>query len=175
MRRRLAIVAIGAAVVLAIALGVMLSVGTSIGSTPVFVGSLGVAILAFVVGILAVIFAVILPIFGSPASFLRGEALQDAVAAGRSGLARVLTVRPTGGQINGSWAYDVDLVVDGTGVPAYRVGDRIRVHRSDGKLRGGEILGVVRIAGDGPAVTVIAGPARTPQDAPVPQDAPPWR
>jgi hypothetical protein len=86
----------------------------------------------------------------------------------------VLWVRPTGAQINGKWVYDADLVVDGTGVPAYTTRDRIRVHRNDGKLHGGEILGVVRIAADGPAVTVTAGPRQTPQDSVVPQDAPPW-
>ncbi len=70
--------------------------------------------------------------------------------------------------------YDADLVVDGTRVPAYRATDRIRVHRRDGTLQGGEILSVVRIAADGPAITVLAGPRQTPQDALVPQDAPPW-
>ncbi len=67
---------------------------------------------------------------------------------------------PTGAQINGHWVYDADLVVDGTRVPAYRLSDRIRVHRNDGTLHGGEIISVVRIAQDAPAVSVIAGPAR---------------
>ena len=60
-------------------------------------------------------------------------------------------------------------------MPAYKTRDRIRVHRNDdGTLRGGEIVSVVRIAADGPAVTVIAGPRQTPQDSLVPQDASPW-
>jgi hypothetical protein len=41
-------------------------------------------------------------------------------------------------------------------------------------LRGGEIVSVVRLRDDAPGVSVIAGPARSPQDALVPQDAPPW-
>lgn len=174
MRRRLAIVAIAAAAILALALGVLLFTGSPVADPLVFGVSLGVAILAFVVGVLGTVFAIILPIFGSPASFLRRPALDEAVAAGRSGLARVLTARPTGAQLNGQWVYDADLVVDGTRVPTYRTRDRIRVHRNDGTLHGGEILSVVRIAQDAPAVTVIAGPARTAQDALVPQDAPPW-
>jgi hypothetical protein len=174
MRRRLAIVGICAAAVLGIAVGFLLFAGSPVASPLVFGLSLGVAILAFVIGILSTVFAIVLPIFGSPASFLRPPALEEAVAAGRSGLARVLSVRPTGAQINGQWVYDAELVVDGTRVPAYRTRDRIRVHRNDGTLHGGEIISVVRIAQDGPAVSVIAGPARTAQDSLVPQDALPW-
>lgn len=174
MRRRLAIVAIGAAAVLALALGVLLFAGSPLADPLVFGLSLGVAILAFVIGILATVFAIVLPIFGSPASFMRRPALDEAMAAGRSGLARVLSVRPTGARLNGQWVYDADLVVDGTLAPAYRTRDRIRVDRNDGTLHGGEIISVVRIAQDGPAVSVLAGPARTAQDALVPQDAPPW-
>lgn len=174
MRRRLTIVAICAAVVLTVALGFLLFAGSPPADPVVFGLALGIAILAFVVGILAVVFAIVLPLFGSPQSFLRRPALEQAIAAGRSGLARVITVAPTGAQINGQWVYDADLVVDGTRVPAYRYRDRIRVHRNDGTLRGGEVISVVRIADDGPAVAVLAGPARTPQDALVPQDAPPW-
>lgn len=174
MRRRLTIVAVCAAVVLLLTLGFLLTSGTLFVNPIVSGLALGLAILAFVIGLLAVVFAIVLPLFGSPQSFLRRPALDDAIAAGRSGLARVLTVRPTGAQINGQWVYDADLVVDGTRVPAYRIRDRIRVPRNDGTLRGGEILSVVRIAQDGPAVSVIGGPARTAQDALVPQDAPPW-
>jgi hypothetical protein len=174
MRRRLAIVAIGAAAILTLALGFLLFAGTPRADPLVFGLALGVAILAFVIGVIVTVFAIILPIFGSPASFLRRPALEEAVATGRSGLARVLTARPTGAQINGQWVYDVDLVVDGTRVPTYRTRDRIRVHRNDGTLHGGEIVSVVRIAQDAPAVTVIAGPGRTAQDALVPKDAPPW-
>ncbi|MEO5920879.1 MAG: hypothetical protein ABIQ01_07020 [Pseudolysinimonas sp.] len=174
MRRRLAIVGICAAVVVAIAVSVLLFIGSPVADSVVFSVALGAAILAFVIGVMAAVFGIILPIFGSPASFMRQPAVAEAVAAGRSGLARVLSVRPTGAQINGQWVYDADLVVDGTQVPTYRARDRIRVHRNDGTLHGGEILSVVRIAQDGPAVTVIAGPAHTPQDALVPQDAPPW-
>jgi hypothetical protein len=174
MRRRLAIVAIAAAAILTLALGFLLFTGSPLSDPLVFGISLGVAIVAFVMGLLAAIFAIVLPIFGSPASFMRRPALDEAVASGRSGLARVLSAKPTGAQINGQWVYDADLVVDGTRVPAYRARDRIRVHRNDGRLHGGEIVSVVRIAQDGPAVSVIAGPARTAQDALVPQDAPPW-
>jgi hypothetical protein len=174
MRRRLTIVAVCAGVVLFLALAFLLTGGSS-SANPVLSGlALGLAIVAFVIGLLAVIFAIVLPLFGSPQSFLRRPALEAAIAAGRSGLARVVTGRPTGAQINGQWVYDADLVVDGTRVPAYRYRDRIRVHRNDGTLRGGEIISVVRIADDGPAVAVLAGPGRTAQDALVPQDAPPW-
>jgi hypothetical protein len=174
MRRRLAIVAICAAAVLTVALSFLLFVGSPVSDPVVFGVSLGVSILAFVICVMAAIFGIILPIFGSPASFLGRGALDQAVTEGRSGLARVLSARPTGAQVNGQWVYDADLVVDGTRVPTYRTRDRIRVHRNDGQLHGGEILSVVRIAQDGPAVTVLAGPAHTPQDALVPQDAPPW-
>ncbi len=174
MRRRLAIVAIVAAALLTLSLGFLLFAGSPLADPVVFGISLGVAILALVIGVLATVFAIILPIFGSRASFMRPPALQQAVDEGRSGLARVISAKPTGAQINGQWVYDAELVVDGTRVPAYRTHDRIRVHRDDGTLQGGEIISVVRIAQDGPAVSVIAGPARTAQDALVPQDAPPW-
>jgi hypothetical protein len=174
MRRRLAIIGICAAAVFFAALGFLLFTGSPAGDPLVFGISLGLAILAFVVALLAAAFALLLPLFGTPGSFLRRGSIDRAIAEGRSGLARVLWVRPTGAQINGQWAYDVDLVVDGTRVPAYKTRDRIRVHRDDGTLKGGEIISVVRIAADGPAVTVIAGPRQTPQDSLVPQDAPPW-
>jgi hypothetical protein len=174
MRRRLTTVAVVAGVVLALALGFLLFAGSPLANPLVFGLSLGLAILALVIGILAIVFAILLPMFGSPASFMRRPALEEALAAGRSGLARVLSVKPTGAQINGQWVYDADLVVDGTRVPAYRTQDRIRVHRNDGTLTGGEIISVVRIAQDRPEIAVIAGPGRTAQDALVPKDAPPW-
>ena len=174
MRRRLTTIAICAAVVLALAIGFLLFAGSPLANPLVFGVALGLAVLAFVIGLLAMVFAIVLPLFGSPSSFLGRSALEEAIAAGRSGLARVVTVRPTGAQINGQWVYDADLVVDGTRVPAYRTRDRIRVHRNEGTLHGGEVVSVVRIAQDGPAVAVLAGPARTAQDALVPQDAPPW-
>jgi hypothetical protein len=174
MRRRLAIIGTCAGVVSLAAVGFMFVAGSPVAEPVLFGISLGVAILAFVVALLAAVFVVVLPLFGSQASFLRGGTLDQAVAEGRSGLARVLWVQPTGAQINGQWVYDVDLVVDGTGVPAYKSRDRIRVHRRDGTLKGGEVVSVVRIASDGPAVTVTAGPRQTPQDAAVPQDAPQW-
>ncbi len=173
MRRRLAIIGTCAAVVFFVALGFLLFTGSA-GDPVAFGVSLGVAILAFVVALLAGVFAMLLPLFGTQASFLRRGAIERAIAEGRSGLARVVRVRPTGAQINGQWVYDVDLIVDGTRVPAYTTRDRIRVHRDDGTLEGGEILSVVRVAADGPAVSVIAGPRQTPQDSLVPQDAPPW-
>ncbi len=174
MRRGLAIIGTCAAAVFCIALGFLLFTGSPAGDPLVFGVSLGVAILAFVIALLAGAFALLLPLFGTQASFLRRGAIDRAIAEGRSGLARVVWVRPTGAQLNGKWAYDADLIVDGTRVPAYKTRDRIRVHRTDGTLKGGETLSVVRIAADGPAVTVIAGPRQTPQDSLVPQDAPPW-
>ena len=174
MRRRLAIVGTCAGIASVLALGFLLFAGSPRADPLVFGLALGITILAFVIGLLAAVFAIVLPLFGSPSSFLRRGSLDQAIAEGRSGLARIVWVRPTGAQINGQWVYDVDLIVDGTRVPAYKTRDRIRVHRNDGTLRGGEILSVVRIAADGPEVTVIAGPRQTPQNSLVPQDAPPW-
>jgi hypothetical protein len=69
----------------------------------------------------------------------------------------------------------VRLVVAATDVPAYSVADRVRIHRTEGKVYGrGEIIRVVRLAAGDPHVVVTNGPASTPQDAAVPQDAPAW-
>lgn len=155
MRRRLLLGA-GAGVV-------VLLVGLLILQTGAFPAGLAIAILGGVAAILCIVFAIVLPLFGAGS---RTE--------GIPGLARVVGVRPTGAQINGHWVYDADLIVDQTRVPAYRTTARIRVHRKDGTLRGGEILSVVRLREDAPDVSVLAGPARTPQDALVPEDAPPW-
>ena len=111
MRRRLTIVASCAAVVLVLAVALPLTGGSGFAN-PVLSGlALGVAILAFVIGLLAMIFAIVLPLFGSPQSFLGRPALEAAIAAGRSGLARVAAVRPTGAQINGQWVYDAGPAV----------------------------------------------------------------
>lgn len=174
MRRRLTRLAVGGFVVTGVSVALLLFTGAPLANPLVFGLALGAAILSFVIGVIAVVFAIVLPLFGSPDSFLSRPALDEAVQAGRSGLARVLSVKPTGAQINGQWVYDAELVVDGTRVPAYRTRDRIRVHRNDGTLKGGEILSVARISQDRPEVVVLAGPARTAQDALVPQDAPPW-
>ncbi|MEO8261716.1 MAG: hypothetical protein ABI566_04025 [Pseudolysinimonas sp.] len=171
MRRRLAIASIIGFVIAGFGLGLLLLIGGP-GSAPaawfvIFV----VTLLALIAAIITGVFGIVLPIFGRSA---RPVEVSEAAAAGREGFARVLTAVPTGAQINGSYVYDVDLVVDGTRAPAYRTLDRIRVHRRDGVLRGGEIIGVVRLRDDAPQVAVITGPTRSPQDALVPHDAPPW-
>ena len=131
-----------------------------------------VALLALIGTILFAVFAIIFPIFGRTG--VKPAEVADAVAAGRQAFARVVSARPTGGQLNGAWAYDVRLVVAASDVPAYSVEDRVRVHRTEGKLFGGEIVRVVRLAAGDPHVVVTSGPASTPQDAAVPQEAPAW-
>lgn len=169
MRRTLAVVSVIALVVAVFGFATLLFIGFV--DSALWIVVFAVTLLGLIGGIITGIFGIILPIFGVTAT--RSE-VADAVAAGRQGLARVLSVRPTGAQINGQWVYDADLVVDQTRVPAYRTPARIRVHRNDGLLRGGEIISVVRLRDDAPEVNVLAGPARSPQDAMVPQDAPPW-
>jgi hypothetical protein len=133
----------------------------------------GLGLIAAIGAILFLVFAIVAPMFGrtgvSPA------AVAEAVAAGRQAYARVTSAVPTGAQLNGAYAYDARLVVAATDVPAYEVSDRVRVHRSDGRVAGqGEIVTVVRLAADAPRVVVTAGPASTPQDAAVPREAPAW-
>jgi len=132
-----------------------------------------IALLAAIATIVLAVFAIVAPLFGrtgmSPAR------IAEARAAGRQAYARVLSAAATGGQLNGAWAYDVRLVVAATDVPAYELDDRVRVHRTHGRLAGGEIVTVVRLAADAPQVAVVEGPASTPQDAPVPHDALAWR
>lgn len=171
MRRRLAIGAVVALVIGSFAFGVLLFIPGPVVAPVVWTATLLIGILGVVLGIIGVVFAIVFPLFGTTP---RTGDVAAAAAAGREGLARVLSASPTGTQINGQWVYDVDLVVDQTRVPAYRTRDRIRVHRNDGTLRGGEIISVVRLRDDAPQVAVIAGPARSPQDALVPKDAPPW-
>lgn len=130
------------------------------------------ALIAVIGAILFAVYAIVFPIFGRTG--VSSAQIAEATAAGRQALARVLTSRPTGGQLNGAWAYDVNLVVAATDVPAYSVADRVRVHRTDGKLFGGEIVTVVRLAADAPQVVVVKGPGSTPQDGAVPQEAPAW-
>jgi hypothetical protein len=172
MRRKLAIASVVSLVIAGFAFSALLFIGGPVASPVGFGVSLAIAILGVVGAVLFGVFGIVLPLFGRgqvpPAQF------SEMVAAGRQGFARVLSARPTGAQINGSYVYDVDLVVDQTRVPAYRTQDRIRVHRTDGTLHGGEIISVVRLRDDAPQVSVVAGPGRTPQDALVPQDAPPW-
>jgi hypothetical protein len=132
-----------------------------------------VALLALIGTVVLTVFAIVYPLFGR--SGVKPAALAEAVAAGRQAYARVTSARPTGGQINGAWAYDVQLVVASTDVFPYSVADRVRVHRSEGTLTGqGEIVTVVRLATGDPHVVVTKGPASTPQDRQVPQDAPAW-
>ena len=171
MRRRLAIASVAGLALAGFGLGVLLLMGGPAADPTTWAVVFVVTLLGFIGGIITGVFGIVFPLFGASAG---AAALSDAAAAGREGLARVLSVRPTGAQINGSYVYDADLIVDQTRVPAYRTRDRIRVNRTDGTLHGGEILSVVRLRDDAPQVVVIAGPARTPQDALVPQDAPPW-
>jgi hypothetical protein len=171
MRRKLAIASVAGLVVAGLGLGALLFIGGPVASPVAFTIAFVITLLALIGAVITGVFGIILPIFGRGAV---SREITDAAAAGREGLARVLGATPTGAQINGSYVYDVDLVVDQTRVPAYRTRDRIRVHRNDGALRGGEIIAVVRLRDDAPQVAVVAGPARTPQDALVPRDAPPW-
>jgi len=131
------------------------------------------ALLALIGTVLFTVFAIVFPLFGRTG--VKPADVAAAVAARRQAYARVTSARPTGGQLNGAWAYDVQLVVAATDVAAYSVFDRVRVHRNDGKLSGqGEIVTVVRLASGDPHVVVTNGPASTPQDAAVPQQAPAW-
>lgn len=133
----------------------------------------GIALLALIATILLTVFSIVSPRFGRTGV----DPVQVAAArsAGRQAFARVLSSAPTGAQLNGAWAYQVRLVVAATDVPAYEVDDRVRVHRTHGKLTGqGEIVTVVRLAADAPQVVVTEGPTQTPQDAEVPQAAPAW-
>lgn len=132
-----------------------------------------VALLAIIATILFTVFAIVAPRFGRTG--VDPVQVSTARAAGRQAYARVLSATATGAQLNGAWAYDVRLVVAATDVPAYEVADRVRVHRTHGKLSGrGELVTVVRLAAGAPQVAVTAGPTQTPQDAEVPQEAPAW-
>lgn len=131
------------------------------------------ALVAAIAAIVFGVFAVVAPLFGRTG--VRPEAVAEAAAAGRQAYARVVAAVPTGAQLNGAYAYDARLIVAATDVPAYQVAERVRVHRSDGRVTGeGEIVTVVRLAADAPQVVVTAGPASTPQDQVVPLDAPAW-
>jgi hypothetical protein len=171
MRRRLAIASVVGLAIAGLGLGALLFIGGPVASPVVWVLTFVITLLALIGAVITGVFGIILPLFGAGAA---SRQLAEATAAGREGLARVLSARPTGAQINGAHVYDADLVVDQTRVPAYRTRERIRVHRDDGTLRGGEIVAVVRLHDDAPTVAVVAGPARVGQDALVPQDAPPW-
>ena len=174
MRVKLAIGSVAGFVVAGLALGVLLFAGDPTTSPAIFVVGLVLGILGLVGGILAGVFGIVLPLFGGARSFISPAQLDEMVAGGRVGFARVLSAKATGAQLNNAYAYDTELVVDRTGVPTYKTQARIRVSRSDGILRGGEIIGVGRMDADKPDVTVTSGPAKTPQDTPVPQDALPW-
>ena len=171
MRRNLAIASIAGLAIAGAGLGALLFIGGPVAAPVVWTVTFVVTLLALVGAVITGVFGIVLPIFGSAAAPRR---LAEATAAGRGGLARVLSATPTGAQINGSYVYDAELVVDQTRVPPYRTRERIRVHRDDGTRRGGEIVAVVRLRDDAPGVAVTAGPARVGQDALVPQDAPPW-
>ena len=131
------------------------------------------ALVAAIGMILFAVFAIVAPRFGRTG--VASSHIAEALAAGRQAYARVTSAVATGAQLNGSYAYDVRLVVAATDVPAYEVTGRVRVHRTDGAVTGdGEIVTVVRLAVDAPEVVVTAGPASTPQDASVPVQAPAW-
>ena len=176
MRTRLLLGAAAAVVVAGVAL---------LTATLVDPENLGVRLVAYVVALLATIaivltvaFAIVAPRFGR--TDVAAAELRAAQAAGRRAYARILSARPTGAQLNGAWAYDADLVVAATDRPAYRVTERIRVHRTDGRVEPGALVTVVRLRADAPGVEVVAGPASTQRDAAVsgdaavPDDAPPW-
>jgi hypothetical protein len=173
MRFRLSILALLSLVVFAIAASVS-SFVVDPENIGVRLALYGLALVALVGAIVLAVFAIIHPVFGRTG--VPPAQVAEAVAAGRRAYARVLSASPTGGQLNGAWAYDARLVVAATDVPAYEVIDRVRVHRKDGRLagQGGEIVTVVRLAADAPHVVVTSGPAETPQDVPVPREAPAW-
>lgn len=171
MRRKLAYASVAGLVIAGIGLGLLLFIGNPVSATTLWVVIFVITLLGLIGGVITGVFAFVFPLFGAGAS---QAALAEAAQAGREGFARVLTAKPTGAKINNFFVYDADLVVDQTRVPAYQVTDRIRVNRLEGVLRGGEILTVVRVNDDGPRVVVVGGPSRTPQDAMVPTDAPPW-
>ncbi len=86
--------------------------------------------------IVLTVFAIIVPsVSGAPARRAPAE-VEAARAAGREAFARVVSASPTGGELNGAWAYDARLVVAARDVAAYEVVDRVRVHRRDGRLAG---------------------------------------
>jgi hypothetical protein len=171
MRRRLAIASVVGLAIAGVGLGALLFIGGPAVAPTAWTVVFVISLLGLIGGIISGVFGIVFPLFGASTG---AAEVADAAAAGREGFARVLSARPTGARINGFYVYDAELVVDQTRVPAYRTRDRIRVNRTDGTLRGGEILSVVRLRDDAPHVAVIAGPARTPQDALVPLDAPPW-
>ncbi|GHF20540.1 hypothetical protein [Pseudolysinimonas yzui] len=172
MRLRLGLFALVSAVVALAAIGIS-SFVVDPENIGVRLALYALALLAIIATILFVVFAIVSPMFGRTG--VSPTQLADAVAAGRQAYARVTSAVPTGAQLNGAYAYDARLVVAATDVPAYEVSDRVRVHRSDGAVAGrGEIVTVVRLAADAPQVAVTAGPASTPQDVSVPQQAPAW-
>ncbi|MGE3193716.1 MAG: hypothetical protein AB7K08_09635 [Microbacteriaceae bacterium] len=142
MRRRLAIASVVALAVAAFGLGVLLFIGGPAMSPLAWTVAFAVALLALIGGVITGVFGIILPVFGRVP---RASEVAEAAAAGREGLARVLSATPTGARINGAYVYDADLVVNQT-----------------------------RVRDDAPTVAVTTGPARVAQEALVPQDAPPW-
>jgi hypothetical protein len=149
---------------------VVVIVATALSSFVVHPENIGVRLALYALALVAAIATIVCGIFA-----VKPAEVADAVAAGRQAYARVVSAVPTGAQLNGAYAYDARLVVAATDVPPYQVTDRVRVHRTDGKLTGqGEILTVVRLVADSPQVVVTAGPASTPQDVAVPQEAPAW-
>jgi len=172
MRIRLAVFALVALVIAVLAAGIS-SFLVDPENLGVRLALYAVALLAIIAAILFTVFAIVTPLFGRTG--VEPAVIAQARAAGRAGPARVLSARATGAQLNGAWGYDVRLVVAATDVPAYEVSDRVRVHRTHGRLTGaGELVTVVRLAADAPQVVVIDGPARTSQDVAVPHEAPPW-
>lgn len=172
MRLGLGLLSLGALLVALLAAGVS-SFVVDPENIGVRLALYALALLALIAAILFAVFALLSPLFGRTG--VAPAVIAEARAAGRQAYARVLSAAPTGGQLNGAWAYDVRLVVAAADVPAYEVSDRVRVHRTHGRLAGrGELVTVVRPAADAPQVVVTEGPALTPQDAVVPSSAPAW-
>jgi hypothetical protein len=172
MRLRLGLFALASLVVFLISAGVS-SFVVDPENIGVRLALYALALLALIGIVLFTVFAIVFPLFGRTG--VKRADVEAAVAAGRQAYARVTSARPTGGQLNGAWAYDVRLVVAATDIAPYSVSDRVRVHRTEGKLFGtGEIVTVARLGVDDPHVVVTNGPASTPQDRAVPQDAPAW-
>jgi hypothetical protein len=171
MRRNLVVGAALAGVVAVVAAVVAVVLLPSLG-LPLLIVLFVVAVLGVIAAVLLVVFATVFPLFGPETP--DPSDLTAAEGAGRRALARVVTVRPTGAQVNGQWVYDVDLVVAARDIRHYRTTGRVRLHRREGLLRGGEIVTVVRIRPDAPEVVIVSGPRTTPQDSVVPTEAPGW-
>ena len=171
MRLRLGLLAVVSLVVFLVSAGVS-SFVVDPENIGVRLALYALALLALIGMVLFTVFAIAFPLFGRTG---QAAELAAAIAAGRQAHARVTSARPTGGRLNGARAYDVQLVVAATDVPAYSVSDRVRctapTESCSGRARS---VTVVRLAAGDPHVVVTNGPASTPQTRAVPQEAPVW-